>query len=78
MMKKTRRMRFVTWCRKDVNDETKIVYTFKTYDGKTLFFTSEDDCSFSMIRRIRNAWIESIEYVQNEFSTHWHATLYED
>ena len=35
-----RRMRFITWCKKDVNDERKINYTLKTYDNKVLNFTS--------------------------------------
>lgn len=73
-----RRMRFGTWCNKDINDSTKIVYEFKTAEGKTLYFTSEDKQSFSMLARLRYAWIESIEYVSNEFSTHWYAKLYED
>lgn len=73
-----RRMRFGTWCRKDPNDETKIVYEFTTAEGETLYFTSEDSVSFSMLTRIRCAWIEKIEYVSNEFSTHWFAKLYED
>ena len=30
-----RRMRFGTWCKKDLNDTTKIVYIFHTYDGIT-------------------------------------------
>ena len=77
-----RRMRFGTWCKKDLEDETKIVYTFrmKENDGEvhTAYFTSEDEQSFSMISRLHNAWIEKIEYIDNEFSTHWNAVLYED
>lgn len=73
-----RRMRFGTWCRKDEDDETKIVYEFKTYDGDTLYFTSEDDMSFSMIHRLHYAWIDKIEKIENEVSTHWFAKLYEE
>lgn len=73
-----RRMRFITWCKKDREDETKIVYEFKLADGHTEYFTSEDTVSFSMMERIRNAWIDEITYVSNEFSTHWFAKLYED
>ncbi len=77
-----RRMRFGTWCRKDPEDTTKIVYTFKTkeWDGteKTLYFTSEDECSFSMLSRLNNAWIEKIERVKNEFENCWNVVLYED
>lgn len=77
-----RRMRFGTWCKKNPDDETKIVYTFKMkeWDGtvRPLYFTSEDDVSLSMINRMRNAWIESIKRVKNEFSDHWCVVLYED
>ncbi len=77
-----RRMRFMTWARKDPDDETKIVYTFRTkeWDGttKTMYFTSEDTVAYSMIRRIRAAWIEKIERVQNEFEDCWNIVLYED
>ena len=77
-----RRMRYGTWCKKDPEDTTKIVYTFKMkeWDGykHTELFTSEDPQSFSMIHRLREAWIESIERVQNDFSDHWAVILYED
>ncbi len=71
-----RRMRFVTWCRKDPNDETKIVYTFHTYDGKSMHFTSEDDLEnpYMMLERIREAWIRKIE----RFPDHWEVELYEE
>lgn len=69
-----RRMRFVTWCKKDVNDERKINYTLKTYDDKVLKFTSEEEQPRSMLIRLQNAWIEKIELVNNE----WFATLYEE
>lgn len=77
-----RRMRFGTWCRKDPDDETKIVYTFrmKEADGyeHTAYFTSEDGQSYSMLSRLREAWIEKIERVQNEFDDAWNVVLYED
>lgn len=69
-----RRMRFVTWCKKDVNDERKINYTLKTYDDKVLNFTSEEEQPRSMLIRLQNAWIDKIELVNNE----WFATLYEE
>ena len=82
MARNKRRMRFGTWCRKDLEDTTKIVYTFKMkeWDGtvETRYFTSEDVVSYSMIERIRNAWIESVERIRNEFSDHWYVVLYED
>ena len=68
-----RRMRFVTWCKKDVNDERKINYTLKTYDDKVLNFTSEEEQPRSMLIRLQNAWIDKIKLVNNE----WFATLYE-
>ncbi len=77
-----RRMRFGTWCRKDPDDMTLIAYTFKTkeWDGteKIYYFTSEDVCSFSMLERLRNAWIESITRVKNELADQWNIVLYED
>lgn len=69
-----RRMRFVTWCKKDVNDERKINYTVKTYDGKVLTFTSEEEQPRSMLVRLREAWVDKIELVNNE----WNVSLYED
>lgn len=69
-----RRMRFLTWCKKDVNDERKINYTLKTYEGTVLKFTSDEEQPYSMLTRLQNAWIESIELVNNE----WFAVLYED
>ena len=69
-----RRMRFVTWCKKDVNDERKINYTLKTYDYKVLNFTSEEEQTRSMLIRLQNAWIYKIKLVNNE----WFANLYEE
>ena len=69
-----RRMRFITWCKKDVNDERKINYTLKTYEGTTLKFTSDEEQPYSMLVRLQDAWIEKLELVNNE----WFAILYED
>ena len=66
---------------KDENDERKINYTFTDSDGEVLYFTSEDIVSWSMLSRIRNAWITSIELIKNEFNNpegEWYAVLYED
>lgn len=73
-----RRMRFGTWCRKDIKDETKIVYIFKTLNDGEMYFTSDEEVSYSMLGRLRWAWIEKIERVTNGFSDHWLAVLYED
>lgn len=77
-----RRMRFKTWAKKDPDDSTKIVYTFKAkeWDGstRTHYFTSEDNVPFSMLSRIREAWIEKVERVKNEFEDVWNVVLYED
>ena len=67
-------MRFVTWCKKDVDDERKINYTLKAHDGKILKFTSEEEQPHSMLNRVRNSWIDKIELVNNE----WFVTLYEE
>lgn len=77
-----RRMRFGTWCKKDPDDETKIVYTFKMKEGdgtvNLRYFTSDDSCSYFFLGRLREAWIESITRVQNDFEDAWHVVLYED
>lgn len=77
-----RRVRFITWCRKSPDDETKIVYTYKMKEAdgttETRYFTSEDIVSWSMLSRIRNAWVESIERVKNEFEDVWNVVIYDD
>ena len=69
-----RRMRFITWCKKDINDKRKINYTLKTYDEKIEKFTSEDLMPHSMMVRLQTAWIDTIELVDNE----WNVLLYEE
>lgn len=77
-----RRMRFGTWCRKDPEDTTMIVYTFrmKDHNGEehTKYFTSEDYVSYLLIHRLSNAWIESITRVKNEFEDAWNVVIYEE
>lgn len=73
-----RRMRFITWCKKDRDDETKIVYEFRAKDGEVMRFTSEDTVSIPMIYRIRYAWVESIELRREGDTDFWFAKLYED
>lgn len=72
-----RRTRFGTWCKRDINDTRKINYTFRMKEGAetvTRTFTSEEDVERPMLYRLRYAWIESIELINNE----WYAVLYED
>ena len=73
-----RRMRFVTWAKKDINDKTPISYIFTDSEGKTTHFTSENIVSFSFMARLREAWIEKIELVDDKLGKHWIAVLYED
>lgn len=77
-----RRTRFITWCKRDVEDETPIRYTFKSKeaDGQESVehFTSEQCVSFSLLERIRYAWIESITLESDESGNYWNAVLYED
>ena len=77
-----RRMRFVTWCKKDPEDETPIHYTFykKEADGKTevIHMTSEDTVSFSMLERVRQAWVKSITTGEDESGKWWNVVIYED
>ena len=68
-----RRTRFVTWCKRDPDDERRIKLTFKGSDG-IMEFTSGDVVSRSMMERIRNAWVESIELINNV----WNVVIYED
>lgn len=73
----SRRMRFITWAKKDVKDNTKINYTFKSVD-KTYQFTSDDNVNYSMLTRIRYAWVESIKKVKTPKGEVWQVILYED
>lgn len=81
-----RRTRFVTWAKKDPDDERKIHYTFrmKESDGTahTENFTSDDwfgpENAYSMLERVRNAWIEFIELVDTPSGPEWFVVLYED
>lgn len=77
-MKKTRRTRFITWARRDMNDTTPIKYTFKESTGKELKMTSENTVSYHLMERIRYAWIDSIEKKQDESGEYWDVRIYED
>jgi len=68
-----RRTRFVTWAKRDPDDERMIYYTFKSADG-VQNFTSNDCVSFSMMERIRQAWVEKIKLIDNA----WHVVIYEE
>lgn len=68
-----RRMRFITWCRQDEDDERKINYTFTEEDGNVLVFTSDGFMPFSFVQRLGQAWVRSIELIDGE----WYADLYE-
>lgn len=74
-----RRTRFVTWCKRDPDDERKINYTFKHSNGCVSRFTSEDELSFHVFLKVQNAWIESIELVNQseDFAGEWNIILYE-
>ena len=69
-----RRMRFQTWAKKDPEDTRRIFYLLTDKDGKIEVFTSEDTVSYSMLERVRNAWVRSIKLVGET----WYADLYED
>lgn len=77
-----RRMRFITWAKKDPDDNTKIAYTFRkrNQDGTkdTIYFTSEDLVSWDLFFRIREAWVESVELKQEEAEAVWNVVIYED
>ena len=71
-----RRMRFITWCKKDTNDERRINYTFTDCEGTTHTFTSDQAVSETPLtmERLQNSWVRNIELINNE----WYAELYED
>ena len=68
-----RRTRFITWAKRDPDDERPMKITFKGSDG-TQKFKSYDVVSYSMMERIRYAWIESIDLVNDV----WNVVIYED
>ena len=70
-----RRMRFITWCKKDINDVRPINYTFKSADGKIHHFTSENTVTPHMMNRVRYSWVESIELTPENT---WNVVIYED
>lgn len=73
-MKKKRRTRFITWCKRDPDDERKINYEFTDCNGHQYVFTSEDELDLSLFRRVSYAWIKEIELIDDE----WYVVLYED
>lgn len=68
-----RRMRFITWVKKDPEDETPIDYTFTWADGTVSQFTSEDEVAYGFIKIIRNAWVDTIEKIDGR----WKVKIYE-
>lgn len=66
-----RRQKFINWCKKDVNDETKINYTCKISDNEIIYCTSEEEVGYPLFRWIQEAYIESIYKENNE----WYVTL---
>ena len=47
-MKRKRRTRFITWCKRDPDDERKINYTFKHANGFVSHFTSDDELPLNL------------------------------
>ena len=68
-----RRTRFVTWAKRDPEDTKAMKITFKSTDG-VIKLNSGQPISYSMMERIREAWIESVELVDNE----WIIIIYEE
>lgn len=60
-------MKFIDWCKQDVDDERKINYVFTKYDGCKEFFTSDDELSPMWIYRLRQAYVQRIRLVGNEW-----------
>lgn len=77
-----KRIRLENWWREDIDDERKINYIFRdSKTNKTYYFTNEDSWSYGITKRLKHAWIESVELINNKFSNpegEWYVTLYED
>lgn len=69
-----RRMRFKTWCAKNTEDERKINYRFTDAEKNIQTFTSDDKVTYSMLKRIGDAWISTVILKDDE----WYADIYED
>lgn len=68
------KMSFYDWCKKDLKDERKINYKFKTHNGELKEFTSDDLVSYDIITRLRASLIDKVELVHDE----WNAVIYEE
>lgn len=75
-------IRLKDWWRENIDDERKINYIFiNSKTNKIYYFTNEDSLSHGITERLRHAWIESIELINDEFNNpegEWYVTLYED
>lgn len=60
-------MRYIDWCRKDPDDERKINYVFTEWNGEKQSFTSEDEVTPLMMLRLKEARVQRIRFVGNEW-----------
>ena len=70
-----RRKRLITWAREDEDDERFINYTFRALDGEVMHFTSENEVTPHMMRRLQNSWIEKVELTPENT---WDIVIYEE
>lgn len=56
-------MKFIEWCKKDINDERKINYTLNS----NIKFTSDDEVDFTILSALRRAELLSATLIENEW-----------
>ncbi len=69
-----KKMLFYDWCKKDIEDDRKINYKFKTRNGELKEFTSDDLIPYDMLKRLANSWIDTVKLVDNK----WNVVVHED
>ncbi len=70
-MKRTRRISFKNWCKKDLDDERTINYTVHYRDGLIYKFTSNDYSPISIWWLSEHAMVDNVELINGE----WHVEL---
>ena len=69
-----KRMTFLTWAKKDPNDETPLKIVLKPSKGRAMKFSSEKAITFAEMERLRRAYVRKVEKVNDV----WEIELYED
>lgn len=69
-----KRMTFLTWAKKDPNDETPLKITLRSFDGLTMCFDSDTPISHSTMEKLRKSWVSNVKKENGV----WILDLYED